>query len=162
MDCQQCLEENKRSIAENGYGYGYIGKSNDCKRHNIKPNENVHSNNYIYKWTDGQPHERSRRMKHQIQIESEEFSKNMEKTAYSSSLHHDENTWDILNQSLSGSGFKVSNKREELGDKIASRDMIQQIGFNPFLSQTNYADDISIRDQYLKPINTTQGEKNLS
>ena len=36
--------------------------------------------------------------------------------------------------------------------------MIHQIGFNPFLGQTNYVDDISIRDQYLKPINTTQGE----
>ena len=40
--------------------------------------------------------------------------------------------------------------------------MVQQIGFNPFLGQTNYADDIAIRDQFLKPINTTQGEKNLS
>jgi len=114
------------------------------------------------KWTDGKPYERTRRMKHQIQIENEEFSKNMDKSAYTSSLNHDENTWEILNQSISGSGFKVSNKREELGDKMANRDMVQQIGFNPFLSQTNYIDDISIRDQYLKPINTTQGEKNLS
>jgi hypothetical protein len=112
------------------------------------------------KWTDGQPYERSRRMKHQIEIENKEFSKNMETTAYTSSLNHDENTWDILNQSLSGTGFKVSNKREELGDKLANRDMVQQIGFNPFLGQTNYVEDISIRDQFLKPLNTTQGEKN--
>lgn len=115
-----------------------------------------------WKWTDGKPYERSRRMKHQIQMENEEFSKNMEKTAYSSSLNHDENTWDILNQSHSGSGFKVSNKREEMGDKLANREMIQQIGFNPFLGQTNYVEDISIRDQFLKPINTHQDEKNLS
>jgi len=113
------------------------------------------------KWTDGQPYERSRRMKHQIQMEQEEFSKKIETTAYSSSLNHDENTWEILNQSLSGTGFKVSNKREELGDKLANREMIQQIGFNPFLGQTNYVDDISIRDQFLKPVNT-QEEKNLS
>ena len=118
-------------------------------------------NNNVLKWTDGQPYERSRRMKHQIQLEQEEFSKQIEQTAYTSSLNHDENTWDILNQSLSGSGFKVSNKREELGDKLANREMIQQIGFNPFLGQTNYVDDISIRDQYLKPINTTQGEKSI-
>ena len=109
-----------------------------------------------WKWTDGQPYERSRRMKHQIEIENAEFSKNMESTAYNSSLHHDENTWDILNQSLSGSGFKVSNKREELGDKLANREMVQQIGFNPFLGQSNYVDDISVRDQFLKPQNTTQ------
>jgi hypothetical protein len=117
---------------------------------------------YLLKWTDGLPYERSRRMKHQIQLENEEFSKNMDSSAYSSSLHHDEHTWDILNHSLSGSGFKVSNKREELGDKLANRDMIQQIGINPFLCQTNYVEDISIRDQFLKPVNTTQGDKNLS
>jgi hypothetical protein len=115
-----------------------------------------------WKWTDGQPYERSRRMKHQIEIENQQFSKNIETTAYTSSLNHDENTWEILNQSISGTGFKVSNKREELGDKLANRDMVQQIGFNPFLGQTNYVDDISIRDQFLKPQNTTQGEKNLS
>jgi hypothetical protein len=108
------------------------------------------------KWTDGKPYERTRRMKYQI--ENEEFSKKMETTAYSSSLNHDENTWELLNQSISGSGFKVSNKREELGDKLANREMIQQIGFNPFLGQTNYVDDISIRDQFLKPMNTKQEE----
>jgi hypothetical protein len=113
-----------------------------------------------WKWTDGQPYERSRRMKHQIQLENENFSKEQEKSAYTSSLNYDENTWDILNQSLHGTGFKVSNKREELGNKLANRDMVQQIGFNPFLNNSNYLDDVSTRDQYLKPINTTQGEKN--
>jgi hypothetical protein len=56
----------------------------------------------------------------------------------------------------------VSNKREELDSKIAGRDMVQQIGFNPFLGQTNYAEDITIRDQYLKPVNTTQGATRAS
>ena len=37
--------------------------------------------------------------------------------------------------------------------------MIQQIGFNPFLSNSNYADDISIRDNFLKPVNTTEGRE---
>ena len=108
------------------------------------------------KWTDGKPYERSRRLKHTIQLENEEFSKNKDLSAYSSSLNHDENTWEILNQTLSGNGFKVSNKREELGDKLASREMVQQIGFNPFLGETNYIDDVVNRDQFLKPINTTQ------
>jgi hypothetical protein len=112
------------------------------------------------KWTDGKPYERTRRMKHQIEIEHNEFSKNIENSAYSSSLNHDENTWEILNQTLNDSGFKISNKREELGDKLANREMIQQIGFNPFLGESNYINDISIRDQYLKPLNTTQGDKN--
>ncbi len=108
------------------------------------------------KWTDGLPYERSRRIKSQLEIENTQYSKEVETSAYTTSLHHDENTWDILNQSLAGSGFKVSNKREELGNKLADREMVQQIGFNPFLGQTNYVDDISIRDQFLKPINTTE------
>ena len=81
----------------------------------------------------------------------------MDSSAYTSSLNHDENTWELLNQSIANSGFKVSNKREELDSKIADRDMVQQIGFNPFLGDSSYVNDISIRDQFLKPINTTQG-----
>ena len=108
-----------------------------------------------WKWTKGEPYERS---KHVEEYENTKFSKEMESSAYTTSLNHDENTWDILNQSQAVSGFKVSNKREELDSKISDRCLVQQIGFNPFLGETNYADDISIRDQFLKPINTTQGE----
>ena len=106
------------------------------------------------KWTDGMPYERSKRMTELIRIENKEFSKKVETSAYTSSLHHDEHTWDILNQTLSGNGFKVSNQREELGDKMSSRDMIHQIGFNPFLGESNYINDVSIQDRYLKPVNT--------
>jgi len=150
MDCKKSLEENELLKASKGYEYSYMG---NCERDTINNYE------YILKWTDGKPYERSRRMKHQIQMENEEFSKNMDTSAYSSSLHHDEHTWDILNQSLSGAGFKVSNKREELGDKLSNREMVQQIGFNPFLGESNYINDISVRDQFLKPVNTTQGQK---
>ena len=110
-----------------------------------------------WKWTKGEPYERSRRLKHVQELENKQFSKEMDETAYTSSLNHDENTWELLNQSAANSGFKVSNKREEIGSKMAGRDMLQQIGFNPFLGQNNYIDDISVRDQFLKPVNTTQG-----
>jgi hypothetical protein len=111
------------------------------------------------KWTNGQPYERSRRLKHVEEIENKEFSKQVENSAYTSSLHHDENTWDILNnQIIDSTNFvKVSNKREEMDSKIADRGLTQQIGFNPFLGENSYVNDICIRDQYLKPINTTQG-----
>ena len=113
-----------------------------------------------WKWTKGEPYERSRRQQNNINTEEDNtYIKKIEESAYSSSLNHDENTWEMLNQYKAGSGFKVSNKREELGDKLSNRDLVQQIGFNPFLGQTNYVDDISIRDQFLKPINTTQGER---
>jgi hypothetical protein len=110
-----------------------------------------------WKWTKGEPYERSRRLKHAQELENKQFSQEMATSAYTSSLNHDENTWELLNQSVATSGFKVSNKREELDSKIADRDMVQQIGFNPFLGDSSYVNDISIRDQFLKPINTTQG-----
>jgi len=112
------------------------------------------------KWTNGQPYERSRRLKYVQEIENKEFSKELENSAYTSSLHHDENTWDILNNHLSDSGIplvKSNNKREEMDLKMADRSLTQQIGFNPFLGENTYVNDICIRDQYLKPMNTTQG-----
>ena len=125
-----------------------------------------------WKWTKGEPYERSRRKcaiynnnvinekDNNIEVDARKTNKEVEFSAYSSSLNYDENTWDILNQTQAGAGaaFKVSNKREELDTKIAGRDMVQQIGFNPFLGESSYVNDISIRDQFLKPVNTTQGE----
>ena len=108
-----------------------------------------------WKWTKGEPYERTRRSKITVELETVKFSKDMENSAYTSSLNYDENTWDILNQCLSGSGFKVSNKREELDTKISDRDMVQQIGYNPFLNESNYVNDVSVRDNFLKPVNTT-------
>ena len=115
-----------------------------------------------WKWTKGEPYERTKRMKQLIEIENKEFIKEIETSAYSSALNYDENTWDILNQSLYGNcssenGFKVSNKREELDSKISDRKLVQQIGFNPFLAENNYVNDITVRDRFLKPVNTTQG-----
>lgn len=115
------------------------------------------------KWTNGLPYERSRRLKHLAEMENKEimedskaFSKQTENSAYTSALNYDENTWDILNQSSSGAGFKVSNKREELDSKISNRQLVQQIGFNPFLNENNYVNDISVRDEFLKPLNTSE------
>jgi len=112
-----------------------------------------------WKWSNGIPYKKSKRTVKNDIIEEEEqddlFSRKVEESAYSTSLHHDENTWDILNQGIYN-GFTQSNKREDLDDKIASRELIQQKGFNPFLNDSNYVQDISNSDMYLKPINTTQ------
>ena len=115
-----------------------------------------------WKWTKGEPYERSRRRynndqnnEEELLTESNQISKELEISAYSSSLNYDENTWDILNQEAASNGFKLSNKREDLDLKIADRQLIQQRGFNPFLSENNYVDDVTVRDNYLKPQNTT-------
>ena len=122
-----------------------------------------------WKWTKGEQYARSKRrqtnntqtdnthtMPQNLDAEDEKFNAELEKSAYTSSLNYDENTWDILNQSLYNNGFRVSNKRENLDIKMADREMVQQIGFNPFLNTTNYVDDIVASDAFLKPINTTQ------
>ena len=110
-----------------------------------------------WKWTKGEPYERSRRhyKNEDLETDNSQFTKEIENSAYSSSLNYDENTWDILNQTNANIGFTVSNKKEELDLKIADRELVQQRGFNPFLNETNYVDDISIRDKFLKPMNTT-------
>lgn len=110
-----------------------------------------------WKWTKGELYEKSKRLKYIQKSEDKEFSKNIETSAYTSSLNHDENTWELLNQNIANPVLNTSNKREELDSKISSREMVQQIGFNPFLGETNYTKDITIRDKFLKPINTTQG-----
>lgn len=118
-----------------------------------------------WKWTKGEPYERSRRLQKKEMysnnttipntiVSDEKFTEEVEKTAYSSSLNYDEDTWDVLNQTIYN-GFRASNKREDLDIKIADRQLIQQIGSNPFLSNTNYVDDMNMRDKFLKPINTT-------
>ena len=106
-----------------------------------------------WKWTKGEPYERSQRVLKNENIK-DTFSKDIELSAYTSSLHHDENTWDILNQD------NALNKREDLDFKIADRGLVQQIGNNPFMGQNNYVEDISVSDKFLKPINTSQDRIN--
>jgi hypothetical protein len=47
------------------------------------------------------------------------------------------------------------NRREDLDNKISDRELLFQRGTNPFLSSTNYVNDIVARDTYLKPQNTS-------
>ena len=115
-----------------------------------------------WKWSNGKPYERTRRLKHIEEIENKEFVKDIETAAYTTSLYHDENTWDFLNQKFHQTDFKVSNKREELDLKISDRDLVQQIGYNPFLSDTNYLEDITMRDKFLKPLNTSSEDNKVN
>ena len=85
--------------------------------------------------------------------------KEVEHSAYSISLNHDENTWDILNQGLYNNDFRQSSKREDLDSKISGRELVQQCGYNPFMENSNYANDISVSNQFLQPQNTTLGRE---
>jgi hypothetical protein len=115
-----------------------------------------------WKWVKGESYQKSKRPivnqndeSSSNQIDLDQLNKDHQLGAYTSSLNYDENTWDILNQSVSQSGFQNSNSREELDSKISNRSLVQQVGTNPFFDEKDYVDNVSIRDQYMKPINTT-------
>ena len=132
-------------------------------------------NSYIeWKWSKNESYPKSRRPVKQVPDKQSEnntqstqshsndiFPKEIEVSAYTSALNHDENTWDILNQDIYN-GFSNSNKREDLDNKMADREMTQQIGFNPFMSENNYANDISVSNTFLKPVNTTLEREKMS
>ena len=115
-----------------------------------------------WKWVKGGTYQKSKRpittQKDESstnQIDLDQLNKDHQLGAYTSSLNYDENTWDILNQSVSQNGFQNSNSREELDSKISNRTLVQQVGTNPFFDEKDYVDNVSIRDQFMKPINTT-------
>jgi hypothetical protein len=56
---------------------------------------------------------------------------------------------------------RSGNRREDLDNKISDRELLFQRGTNPFLVNTNYVNDVTTRDNYLKPRNTTS-EKNIN
>ena len=56
------------------------------------------------------------------------------------------------------------NKREESYNKMAEREMIAQIGQNPFFSNNTpdndeYVNNVAIQDKYLKPVSTLLVDK---
>ena len=115
-----------------------------------------------WKWVKGESYQKSKRPTTTTkteelinQIDLDQLNKDHQLGAYTSSLNYDENTWDILNQSVSQNGFQPTNSREELDSKISNRSLVQQVGTNPFFDEKDYVDNVSIRDQYMKPINTT-------
>jgi hypothetical protein len=101
-------------------------------------------NFYFWKWTIGEPYYKSARR--EVNIEQ-----NSEVSEYDTQLN-------AINQSLSDDLDTPNNKREELDNRVADRELVQQRGANPFLTQqSSYVNDIVVRDMFLKPINTTQG-----
>jgi hypothetical protein len=123
-----------------------------------------------WKWAKDGPYEKSKRPIKYLakneeltnQIDLDQLNKDHQLGAYTSSLNYDENTWDILNQNVSQNGFQNSNSREELDSKISNRSLVQQVGTNPFFDEKDYVDNVSIRDQYMKPINTTSDDNTKS
>jgi hypothetical protein len=99
---------------------------------------------YFWKWTLGIPYYQSARPEKQVEVEAE------------TRITESDTQQSAINQSFIEE-FESTNKREELDNRAADRELVQQRGANPFLtSQSTYVNDIIVRDMFLKPINTSQ------
>ena len=135
-----------------------------------------------WKWTQGEPYERSRRKTYQTseqresqgqgQFEDTQFYDNkvlddtqLEKhanNAFNVALNHDEYTWEMLNQSqqvntgiqTQNEGFRQVNKREDTDKKLSERQMFANVSMNPFLTNSNYVNDITVQNDFLQPQGT--------
>jgi hypothetical protein len=88
----------------------------------------------------------------------------IENMAYTQSIQCDSTNWSDTNDIMFlEHQFKLAsnNKREESYNKMAEREMVSQIGLNPFLhqnvetqTQNTYIQDVINRDLFMKPVNT--------
>lgn len=151
----------------------------------------MNRNFFFWKWSisDNEHIERSLRKNARIYPESnnaisddiqrktqpvtDEYIENM---AYTQSMQCDSTNWSDTNDIMFlEHQFRLAsnNKREESYNKMAEREMVSQIGLNPFLHQNvetqnndTYIQDVINRDLFMKPVNTniekpiTETEKN--
>jgi hypothetical protein len=57
-----------------------------------------------------------------------------------------------IKKNVNDTSFHIENKREEIESKLSQREMIAQIGLNPFL-QNSYGNDITNYDNCMKAKN---------
>ncbi len=114
-----------------------------------------------WKWTKGENYDRSKRIyKNEVCEIDEKFNKEIESNAFETALNHDENTWEILNNTIFDKNFVQFNKREDTDKKLSERQMICQINMNPYLTNNSYVNDLCVHDQFLKPISTNYDKGN--
>lgn len=108
-------------------------------------------NMYYWKWSLGEPYYKSARPEN-VPTNKRVTEYDSQQSAIDQSLSEDINNNGFMTD-FSGNG----NRREDLDNKMADRELVLQRGSNPFLQQSSYVNDIVVRDMFLKPVNTTQG-----
>jgi hypothetical protein len=113
------------------------------------------------KWTNGEKYERSQITPQYNETENydkkiiETELNKIENIAFQQALLSENDSWSLEEQQVFVSFEKpTSNRREETYNRMAERQMVGQIGMNPF-SQRNYLDDVMTQDNYLKPMSTS-------
>jgi hypothetical protein len=111
-----------------------------------------------WKWTNGEKCERSQRRAQSEKYDNKQIETELDKLeniAFQQALLSENDIWSLEEQQVFASFEKPkSNRREETYNRMAGREMVGQIGMNPFV-QRNYLDDVMTQDNYLKPISTS-------
>jgi len=125
-----------------------------------------------WKWSIGEPYQRSARFrksqeefgeeKINFDREMEEYNNSIKKTAYEQSFLTENDNWGINDFGSNSFSLQTTNKREETYNKMAEREMVGQVGFNPFLANNSYIDDVNIQENFLKPISTSNEREKYS
>ena len=125
-----------------------------------------------WKWSVGEPYQRSarfRKSQQQVTEEKEDFNREMDQyntqmkqSAYEQSFLTENDTWGIGIGSEVGPEFGASNKREETYNKMAEREMMGQIGFNPFMTNNSYVNDVVVQENFLRPKPTSSEREKYS
>jgi len=123
--------------------------------------KHVKWNDWIeWKWTQGEPYQKSARKiaNRNQQFDSQiNYDDNQEQTshiAFQQALLSENDVWSLEEQQVFVTPDKPMNKRENTYNKMAEREMVGQIGMNPFM-QRNYLEDVMVQENFLKPISTS-------
>lgn len=99
-----------------------------------------------WKWTHGEKYEKSaRRTSHNQQAQSQsQLQHQSEQIAFQQALLSENDIWSLEEQQIFvKEQEKPYNKREDTYNKMAEREMVGQIGMNPFM-QRNYLEDVMV------------------
>ena len=109
-----------------------------------------------WKWTYGEKYEKSMRVPKEKKREMlVAATKETENFAVQQALFSEEDAWNLEQNIQQRQGMREPNRRESNYTRMSEREMIGQIGMNPFHSNNNYMNDLQVQDEFLKPISTT-------
>lgn len=118
-----------------------------------------------WKWTFGPNYQKSARINkryNENENENDNINKvteNMPNLAIQQSMLSENDVWSLEEQQVFIKIDNPLNKREDTYNRMATREMIGQIGMNPF-SNNNYLSDVITQDNFLKPISTSLEKEN--
>jgi hypothetical protein len=127
---------------------------------NSSEKKKVNWNDMIeWKWTHGESYEKSQRPQKRTQTHTQidygdEDPKKMGQLAFQQALMSENDVWSLEEQQVFVTQEKPANKREDTYNRMAEREMVGQIGMNPFM-QRNYLEDVMVQENFLKPISTS-------